>query len=146
MRPHPALQGPFFRVATVFAFAVLTMLVLASPPNQATRSEASEAGNLNESTSSVFQNYTMPWQAPQVTRTRSTLNVHLGPNRNYQILGSLPRGTIIEVIGRDETSQWVAIALSLVPGSVLTGWLPLADVEGVTDVSQLEVASVTPLQ
>jgi hypothetical protein len=55
----------------------------------------------------------------------------------------LPGGARVEVVGRNETGAWIAIALS--PGSKLTGWVEASMVSGIADVKGLQLAPMTPI-
>lgn len=71
------------------------------------------------------------------------LDVHIGPGVNYQVVGSLPRGAKLDVIGRDASSQWIAIAFA--GGTKINGWVPSQSVSGVSDIKSLPLAPVTLL-
>ena len=63
-------------------------------------------------------------------RTRSTLNVRIGPAEGFAVLGTLADGSEIDVQGRDVEGDWVAIEFP--PGSSARGWIPSGQVEGLT--------------
>jgi hypothetical protein len=61
------------------------------------------------------------------------IEARLGPNEDYQVLGTLAKGQRLEVLGRDETSSWLAVQM----GVGLTGWIPATSVTGLADASSL---------
>jgi hypothetical protein len=67
-------------------------------------------------------------------------DVYMGPSRDYRVLGLLPRGSV-EVTGRNETADWLAINFSS-----LRGWVPTSAVSGIADVHALDVLPPTLLQ
>lgn len=71
----------------------------------------------------------------------TTLDVRVGPGEGYVVVGLLPRGARLDVVGRDETARWLAIVFT--PGSAFHGWVPVSRVEGIVNVAALQVASVT---
>jgi uncharacterized protein YraI len=81
-------------------------------------------------------------EAP-VPRTRSVADVRLGPGDRYPVVGLVPRAARVEIVGRDESSEWLAIVFT--PGSNLHGWIPRTQVSNLRNVSDLPVASVTEL-
>ncbi len=94
----------------------------------------------------------MPTETPTpvpVIRTVSTLQVRIGPAEGYAILGTLNRGSEIDVQGRDSNGDWVAIEFP--PGSSARGWIPADEVEGLPlvqvfalDVLQADIIDTTP--
>ena len=82
-----------------------------------------------------------PWTP--LPRTTTTVNVYVGPSSNHNVIGLLPDGARIEVLGRNETGAWIAIALG--PGSKLTGWVEASAVTGIADVKGLQLAPTTPI-
>ena len=81
-----------------------------------------------------------------VQRTLTTLQVHIGPDTAYAVLGTLARGSEVEVRGRDSSGDWLAI--NFPPGSSARGWVPAHEVDGLTliQVFRLDVlqASLIP--
>jgi uncharacterized protein YraI len=57
---------------------------------------------------------------PSLT-TLTDLNVRAGPNIQYDLLGLLPSGSTVEVVGRDETRQWWQIRFAPSPNQL--GWV-----------------------
>jgi uncharacterized protein YraI len=69
-----------------------------------------------------------------------TASLHNGPGTGYPILGTLPSGAIVKVIGRSDDSTW----LQVVSQVGITGWLPAAVVEVNGDIAQLAVGAPGP--
>jgi uncharacterized protein YraI len=60
-----------------------------------------------------------------------------GPSRSYAILGTIPRGAQVAVVGRNEDNEW----LQIVPtSSSLRGWVEAQYVKVTGDISTLVVA------
>jgi uncharacterized protein YraI len=76
-------------------------------------------------------------------RTRSALDVRLGPGTAFAIVGTIPRGGEVEPVGRDSSSTWVAIRFP--PGSTARGWVPVSEVDNLNAVDRLAVVQPTPL-
>ncbi len=76
-------------------------------------------------------------------RTKTALDVHLGPNNSYAVIGLLDRDEAVEPVGRDSGSQWLAIRFP--PDSLGQGWIPVSGLDGVDNVGALAVALPTPL-
>ncbi|MFN8459178.1 MAG: FHA domain-containing protein [Anaerolineae bacterium] len=57
---------------------------------------------------------------PSLT-TKTDLNVRSGPGIQYDLLGLLPAGVTVEIIGREETRQWWQIRFS--PAADGIGWV-----------------------
>jgi hypothetical protein len=86
-----------------------------------------------------------------VPRTLATLQVHIGPDEEYAVLGTLASGSELDVQGRDISGDWLAIEFP--PGSSARGWLPANVVSGLTlvqisrlDVLQASLIETTPRQ
>lgn len=77
------------------------------------------------------------------TRTIAQQEVHVGPGEAYAVVGTLPRGTAVEVVGRDAGATWLAIRFPA--GSAGRGWIPVSDVEGLGPVESLAVALPTSI-
>ncbi|MPZ49342.1 MAG: hypothetical protein GEU75_08600 [Dehalococcoidia bacterium] len=76
-------------------------------------------------------------------RTRTAVDVHLGPGGAFAVVGIFPRGEAVDVVGRDADSQWVAIRFP--PGSTARGWVLVSNLEGVAGLDRLSVVLPTPL-
>ena len=68
----------------------------------------------------------------------TTTTIRSGPGSTYPILGTVPRGALVSVVGRDENQAWLQV--SYPPGSELLGWVSIAFIEVSGDVSRLVVA------
>jgi uncharacterized protein YraI len=91
--------------------------------------------------------------APDAVVNSSRLNLRAGPNINYAILGSYPRGTLVELLGknRDETwvkvrtpdreNGWMSVSLLTVNRSLVT--VPVAEIPSTPTPSALQ-AIATP--
>lgn len=79
---------------------------------------------------------------PSLT-TKTDLNVRGGPDTNYDLLGLLPSGTNVEIVGRDETRLWWQIRFDPAPDGL--GWVS-ADPEFSTtfNVDNLPVSAAPP--
>ena len=79
---------------------------------------------------------------PSLT-TKTDLNVRSGPGIQYDLLGLLPAGVTVEIIGREETRQWWQIRFS--PAADGIGWVA-ADPEFSTtaNVDNVPVAQFPP--
>jgi uncharacterized protein YraI len=80
---------------------------------------------------------------PVRARTNVAMDVRIGPGNEYAAVGTINRGEALDVIGRDNASEWIAVRFP--PGSSARGWLPVSAIENLTNVSALAVALPTPL-
>ena len=76
-------------------------------------------------------------------RTRSELDVRLGPGLAFAVVGVMARGDPVEIVGRDADSEWVAVQFP--PGSAGLGWLPAAALVGGAGLDGYAVVLPTPL-
>ena len=76
-------------------------------------------------------------------RTRSTQQVRIGPDDGYAVLGTLASGSEVDLQGRDDSGDWLAIEFP--PGSSARGWIPTDAVDAVTlvQVFRLDVLQAT---
>jgi hypothetical protein len=124
----------------------LLAVALATPEPEPTFIEvpaagaAADAATLTPTTVATAAPTVTPTPVPAV-RTRSTLNVRIGPDDRYAVLGTLAGGSEIAVQGRDTGSDWVAIDFP--PGSSARGWIPAGQVEG---LSLVQISSLGVLQ
>jgi hypothetical protein len=72
-------------------------------------------------------------------RALSTLTVRAGPGSGYISLGTARRGAELQVVGKNEEEDWLAIAYP--PRSQLTGWVAADDVELEGSLASLPVAT-----
>lgn len=77
-----------------------------------------------------------------IGRVRTTVTLRNGPDTSYAILGTIPRGTRLVLVGRNEDERWLQVRYP--PGSNLRGWVDarFIDVEG--DASRLAIAGPGP--
>ena len=88
----------------------------------------------------------LPDDTPRpAVRATAALAVRVGPGDQFATLGTISRGDVLDVVGRDFDSEWLAIRFPR--GSNAQGWVPAADVEGLTfsNVEALAVLLPTPL-
>ena len=78
-------------------------------------------------------------------RATAALAVRVGPGNQFATLGTISRGDTLDVVGRDFDSEWLAIRFPA--GSNAQGWVPAADVDGLTfpNLQALSVLLPTPL-
>lgn len=67
-----------------------------------------------------------------------TATMRIGPATTYAILGTIPSGALVSVIGRNANSSWLQVIYP--PGSQLKGWVPAKVIEVTGDTSKLAVA------
>ena len=87
-----------------------------------------------------------PTAAPTpAVRTRTALEVHIGPGNAFAIIGTVPRNDPVSVIGRNDDGKWVAIRFP--PNSTSRGWVEAESLQGIegNQVSALPVLVATPL-
>lgn len=79
---------------------------------------------------------------PSLT-TKTDLNVRSGPGIQYDLLGLLPAGVTVEIIGREETRQWWQIRFS--PAADGIGWVAADPAFSTTaNVDNVAIAQVPP--
>jgi hypothetical protein len=84
---------------------------------------------------------TVPSNPSQTTKT--DLNVRAGPGIQYDLLGLLPAGVTVEIIGRDETRQWWQIRFNAAADAV--GWVAADPAFSTTaNVDSVAVAQAPP--
>ena len=71
-------------------------------------------------------------------RVLSTATMRNGPDATYAILGTIPRGAQLPVVGRNEDSAWLQVIYP--PGSQLRGWVNASLLEVDGDVAELVIA------
>jgi uncharacterized protein YgiM (DUF1202 family) len=64
------------------------------------------------------------------------VNVRTGPGVGYKIITALPRGTIVDLLGRNSSTAWAKVQLS----SGVTGWMNAFYLSSVTPINSLSVA------
>ena len=60
-----------------------------------------------------------PLPATRATVTSGALNVRYGPGSNFDVITSLPQGTVVGMVGRNPNGTWVKIQTE----SALLGWV-----------------------
>ncbi len=68
------------------------------------------------------------------------LDLYLGPSEDYQVIGVVHRGAILEIVGRDPSGEWLAVAVA--PAASLYGWVPRAGVRSAPDAASLPIKPV----
>jgi len=68
-------------------------------------------------------------------RTVNTVAVRLGPENYYPLVEFMPAGTLVTILGRDTTSQWVKIGFP-----ISNGWIPATAFPEGTDISGLPLS------
>ncbi len=71
-------------------------------------------------------------------QVRTTTTMRNGPDTTYAILGTIPKGAVVSVVGRNADDTWLQVTYP--PGSQLRGWVSVAFVEVAGDISQLAIA------
>jgi uncharacterized protein YraI len=114
-----------------------------SPPTTVTVTAVGEAGagTPTPSLTPATPTATVP-SNPSLT-TKTDLNVRSGPGIQYDLLGLLPAGVTVEIIGRDETRQWWQIRFS--PAADGIGWVAADPAFSTTaNVDSVAVAQAPP--
>lgn len=75
--------------------------------------------------------------------TTATATYRNGPGPTYSVLGTIPRGAVVTVVGRNQDESWLQVRYP--PNSNLRGWVDakLLDVDG--DVTKLAISGPGPL-
>ena len=136
-----------------FAGIALALLAvaLARPDDETTVIEVTPAVVAQAPTATPTET-PMPTATPTpvpVPRTLSTLQVRIGPATAYAILGTLAGGSEVDLQGRDDSGDWLAIEFP--PGSSARGWIPAEAVDALTlvqvfrlDVLQASLVETAP--
>lgn len=66
-----------------------------------------------------------------------TTTMHNAPSARSSILGVLPRGAAVSVVGRNEAGSWLQVKR---PASLVRGWVPISAVDVQGDILQLAIA------
>lgn len=75
--------------------------------------------------------------------TKTDLNVRSGPGIQYDLLGLLPAGVTVEIIGREETRQWWQVRFS--PAADGIGWVAADPAFSTTaNVDNVAIAQIPP--
>jgi hypothetical protein len=84
--------------------------------------------------------YAKPMEAPQGPTTARPVSLRLGPGDQYVLIGTMQAGALVDVVGRDETGEWLAVVFP--PNSTLRAWLSAGEVLGVTNPQALPLEPV----
>ncbi|OGO51548.1 MAG: hypothetical protein A2148_01335 [Chloroflexi bacterium RBG_16_68_14] len=69
---------------------------------------------------------------------RTTTTMRNGPGPSYPILGTIPAGAQVTVVGRNASESWLQVTYP--PGSKLRGWVSIAYIDVDGDISRLTIA------
>lgn len=141
LRIHFAFLAGFGVGSFVGVALALLAIALAQDPATSTAESQVVTQATIESSPSLTVTVT-PTPDPRV-RTKTALDVKLGPGEAFAVIGTISRGEAVEVDGRDADSKWVSIRFP--PGSLGRGWIPVAQVEGLSDPEKFAVVLPTPL-
>jgi hypothetical protein len=75
-------------------------------------------------------NPSVPTVVPADYRAGSVLVLRVGPDDRYLTVGQIASGARVEVVGRNDKGDWLAISLN--PGSKTYGWARSTGVSGLT--------------
>ncbi len=87
----------------------------------------------------------LPTLVVPIHRANRVLMLQMGPDDRYVTVGQIASGARVEVIGRNEKGDWLAISLN--PGARTYGWARAIGVTGLTTahIQALPVAPVVRL-
>jgi uncharacterized protein YraI len=68
----------------------------------------------------------------------ATVALRNGPDVTYAILGTVPKGAVVAVVGRNEDNQWFQVLYP--PNSQLRGWVPAGAIDVDGDIEGLVIA------
>lgn len=79
-------------------------------------------------------------------RASGVVVLRMGPDDRYTAVGQIGNGVRLEVVGRNERGDWLAV--SLTPGSRTYGWVRAASIDGISPfaVANLPVVAVRLLR
>jgi uncharacterized protein YraI len=85
-----------------------------------------------------------PTRAPGTLsgRVLQTVTLRNGPDSQFAIVGTIPRGALVAVVGRSEDAGWLQVRYP--PGSALRGWVISTFLEVEGNVSLLAIAAAGP--
>lgn len=132
----------------VASIAVLAFFVVLNPPGAAPgRVEADEGVQAGEAFASPQSPGFAPVEAdpfsatiPPEFQAAQILLLRVGPDERHMSIGQIGRGAGVEVVGRNEKGDWLAVSLN--PGSSLYGWVKATMITGVRNISALPVTPV----
>jgi hypothetical protein len=141
--PSAPISLTFLKLMVLAALAYLLVVVALEPPigSRASDAPVSEVSGIVQLNPAAPPGVAV---TPAATEPRAArvLDVRLGPGDGYAIVGLVPRGGQVEVVGRDQSGEWLAISFN--PGSKLQGWVPSAAIAGLGDVAALRVVPLSP--
>lgn len=136
-RPQSVSTRYFFAFQTLLAAAmVLGFFVLKQPVAKIT----ADPGESLEEKKPAPASWSI-LRLPPVLRTNAVVEVKVGPDEDYEVVGLLPRNGRLDVVGRDESGEWLAV--TFMRGSKLYGWIPTTSVSGVINLNRLEIVPVS---
>ena len=77
-------------------------------------------------------------RAGLIGRVRVTTSTHNGPGTGYAILGTIPAGAVVPLVGRNADATWVQVIYP--PSSQLRGWVDASFIDVTADLSRLTIA------
>lgn len=77
------------------------------------------------------------------SRASEVLNLYVGPSEDHAILGVVPKGGRLDVVGRDESGAWLAVLIA--PASKMYAWAPAAQVSNPPSLATLPVKPFVPI-
>lgn len=147
-----SLRGLFYLTLIIVTFAVcgrglpedrsrpaptIAQMAEESSADESTSTSASEPDATPEPSQPTN---TLTTHEPLVTAGENNVNIRSGPGTDYEVVGSLPAGQSLEIIGRNADSTWWQVST---PNG--TGWLA-ASVTTVSNVDEnIPLAEVPPL-
>lgn len=69
---------------------------------------------------------------------RTTTTMRNGPGATYAIIGTIPSGAVVSIVGRNADEAWLQVTYPA--GSQLRGWVPAGSLKVSGDVSRLTIA------
>ncbi len=78
----------------------------------------------------------MPARRGLVGHVLTTVTMRNGPGPTHAILGTIPRGALVSVVGRNSDEDW----LQVIPVSGIRGWVDADLIEVTGDISELIIA------
>lgn len=107
--------------ATLPASASATPLLVVSPTDSPTRIVPTTLTPTSPATQAATAPVTPPIASvPQAKVITAFLNVRTGPGTNYDSVGQVKAGDILQVLGRNDDLKWIAIQG---PNGTLRGWI-----------------------
>ncbi|MPZ50823.1 MAG: hypothetical protein GEU75_16245 [Dehalococcoidia bacterium] len=157
-QPASPVSLVFLKLMVLAAVLYLIVVIQLSPPNPSreTAVPISQVAGVTQTSAASISSTSGTMALDEVIdreiatlrqalpRARLLANVHIGPSENYAVLGLVPQNGRLEVAGRNETADWIAIVFT--PGSTFHGWVPASSVTGIKEVQALQIVPMTPLR